>query len=237
MPNDWFKFKQFTIWQDQCAMKVGTDGVLLGAWVNTGSCQRILDVGTGTGLIALMLAQRSNAIIDAVEIDAKASMQASDNFNASKWSNRLKVYNLPFQKYSGSDDNKYDLIVSNPPYFSNSLKAPDQKRSIARHDDTLTLADLLTYSCPLLGDSGRLGVIVPAEIFLRFKEEAKSKELYPLRLTFVRPTPSSLPKRILCEFSKQKLKERSDELVIEERGRHHYSMNYVKLTKDFYLKM
>ena len=129
MPNDYFKFKQFTIHQDKCAMKVGTDGVLLGAWAECANAKGILDIGTGTGLIALMIAQRSNAKIDAVEIDETASKQAKENIKKSLWNDRIEILNISFQDFSKSTNEKYDLIVSNPPYFQNSLYAPDEKRT------------------------------------------------------------------------------------------------------------
>ena len=143
MANPYFQFKKFTVWHDKCAMKVGTDGVLLGEWASTERCQRILDVGTGTGLIALMLAQRSTAILDAIDIDSDACLQAQENIAKSPFANRIQVYQTSLSEYMPDENIKYDLIVSNPPYFIDSLKCPDTKRNLARHTDTLSLPDLL----------------------------------------------------------------------------------------------
>ena len=146
MSNPFFQFKQFTIRHDKCAMKVGTDGVLLGAWAGTESCSRILDVGTGTGLIALMLAQRSKAVVDAIDIDADACLQAQENAESSLFAGRINVFHSDLADFAQASTHLYGLIVSNPPYFVDSLKCPNLQRNTARHTDTLTLEDLLQYS-------------------------------------------------------------------------------------------
>ena len=156
MSNNYFSFRQFTIHQDQCAMKVGTDGVLLGAWVNVENAQRILDVGTGTGLIALMCAQRSESVIDAVEVDRAASEQAAVNCSASPWKDRITVVHDSFQHFAESTAYRYDLIVSNPPFFKNSLKPKGLARSLARHDDRLSYESLLYYTVKILEPGGTL---------------------------------------------------------------------------------
>src|SRR5574344_2567439 len=131
MSNSYFRFKQFSVFQERCAMKVGTDGVLLGAWAKVDAANRILDIGTGTGLVALMLAQRSTAMITAVEIDEEAAIQAEENFCQSPWANRFEVVNSDITSYE--TDALFDVIVSNPPYFVDSLQCPDGQRSLARH--------------------------------------------------------------------------------------------------------
>ena len=142
MANPYFKFKQFTIWHDKCAMKVGTDGALLGAWAAPKEARNILDIGTGTGLVALMLAQRCQAFIDAIDIDADACLQAEENVARSPFADRIRVHCCALNDFHPSAPSHYDLIVSNPPYFHQALKCPDPKRNRARHTDTLSLEEL-----------------------------------------------------------------------------------------------
>lgn len=242
MANSFFQFKKFIIRQDLCAMKVGTDGVLLGAWASITNCAKILDVGTGTGLIALMLAQRCNSNhqsfhIDAIEIDADAYRQASVNVNESLYKETITVYHMPFSEYAKKRDKTYDLIVSNPPYFTNSLKCPDSKRSTARHNDSLSLNDLLEGCCKLLKSRGKLALILPAEQEKEIEQIAANKNIYFTRKTYVLPIPEALPKRILMEFSLLPSSIlQTNKLTIEE-SRHRYTPEYIELTKDFYLKM
>lgn len=235
MPNDYFKFKQFTIHQDKCAMKVGTDGVLLGAWADCVNAQSVLDIGTGTGLIALMLVQRSKAKIDAVEIDEAASIQAKENVDKSLWSDRIEIFNKSFQDFSNTTEKKYDLIVSNPPYFQNSLYAPDEKRTDARHNSNLKLDDLVFGAFKLLSEKGRLSIILPYVEGTMFILKAAEKGLYCVRQTNVLPKPAREPKRLLLEFRKEKMPLVEQELIIELNKRHEYSEAYKNLTKDFYL--
>jgi tRNA1Val (adenine37-N6)-methyltransferase len=238
MANDYFQFKQFNIQQDKCAMKVGTDGVLLGAWVSAGLCRAILDVGTGTGLIALMLAQRSPAGIDAIDIDGDAVGQASENIASSVFANRIRVFHTSFEEYATKTHRMYDLIVSNPPYFADSLKSPDTKKNLARHTDTLPLSSLLSGTKPLLAPDGRIALILPCQREKELMETALENKLNIIRQTMVMPLPDALPKRLLVELSADLSAApcRSDTLVIEE-GRHQYTADYRQLTKDFYLKM
>jgi tRNA1Val (adenine37-N6)-methyltransferase len=235
MPNNYFKFKQFTIYQDKCAMKVGTDGVLLGAWANCENAKSILDIGTGTGLIALMLAQRSNTLIDAVEIDEKACIQANENVAKSDWKESIQVLNTPFQDFCKSTNKTYDLIVSNPPYFQNSLFAPDKKRTDARHNSNLELDDLINGSLKLMTDNGVLSLILPYLEGTMFILKAAEKGLYCTRQTNVLPKPGREPKRLLLEFMKTKKPLVEQEIIIELNKRHEYSDAYKNLTKDFYL--
>ncbi len=235
MPNNYFKFKQFAVYQDQCAMKVGTDGVLLGAWVDCEKAKSILDIGTGTGLISLMLAQRSSAFIDAVEIDQQACDQAKENVKKSLWKDRIEILHSSFQEYYKSTNKKYDLIVSNPPYFQNSLLAPDKKRTDARHNSNLQLEDLMSGSLKLLNDDGILGVILPYLEGNMFILKASEFGLYCVRQTKVLPNPGKQPKRLLLEFSRNKKPLIEQELIIELNKRHEYSEAYKNLTKDFYL--
>ena len=235
MANPFFTFKQFTIRHDRCAMKVGTDGVLLGAWTDVSHSYRLLDIGTGTGLIALMLAQRCpKASITAIDIDAEAVEQARENVLLSPWSDRVEVALQDICKYL--TDKHFDTIVSNPPYFIDSLKCPDSQRNTARHTDTLDAGRLLASVAQLLTDEGRFSIILPAEQTDLLIQTARTKGLYPSRHTAVITRPGLSPKRVLMEFQKTEKTFQTDELVIELE-RHVYSEDYIALTKEFYLKM
>ncbi|MCX6257356.1 MAG: methyltransferase [Bacteroidia bacterium] len=234
MPNNYFRFKQFSINQDKCAMKVGTDGILLGAWTNCEGAARILDVGTGTGLLALMIAQKCNAFIDAVEIDPVACVQATDNVALSPWKERIKIIHSSFQNYS-TESVKYDLIVTNPPYFTGSLKAPDLARTAARHNDTLSPGDILQGSSIMLSEGGKLALILPYEEGSVFIAMAVSFGLFCLRKTNVISVPGKPVKRLLLEFSGKKTVYAEDDLVISPGTRHKYTEKYKNLTGSYYL--
>ena len=236
MSNPFFKFKKFTVFHNQCAMKVGTDGVLLGAWCDIQDGWSALDVGTGSGLIALMLAQRANATIDAIDIDLPACRQAAENCRNSIYNDRLQVHHTPFESYVQSCEKKYDLIVSNPPYFSRSLKCPDPQRSTARHDDRLPLSSMLAGCRQLITEKGKIALILPSDALGELKKNTGEKELYLSRLTHVMPVPGASPKRILAELVPLPVPLEENELAIEE-SRHVYTSQYIALTKDFYLKM
>ena len=238
MANDWFRFKQFTINQSASAMKVGTDAVLLGAWANfpdRGSYA--LDVGTGTGLLALMIAQRySDVEISAVEIDKSSCEQARENFSNSEWGNRISLHEDSFQDFHIQVNNKFDLIITNPPYFSNSLKNPDKSKSLARHQDKLTLEELFLGVAGLLEKRGLFSLILPSDQKDKCLNIAVESGLFPQRILNVRPKPENDFIRTLMEFSFAKNKISEDELIIEMNKRHLYSEEYKALTKDFYLK-
>ena len=235
MPNPYFTFKQFTIRHDRCAMKVGTDGVLLGAWTDLNHSRHILDIGTGTGLIALMLAQRCpDACITAIDIDADAIGQAKENIQASPWKERVEAVLQDVCTYT--EQGVFDTIVSNPPYFINSLKCTDIQRNTARHTDTLDAERLISKVSELLTPDGCFSIILPAEQTDSLLSLAESQGLYPSRQTWVITRPGLSPKRILLEFRKTHTILQSDELVIELE-RHVYSEDYIALTKDFYLKL
>ena len=237
MSNIFFKFKQFVIFQDQCAMKVGTDGVLLGAWVNVDRCNYILDIGTGTGLIALMLAQRNpKAIIDAIDIEEDCVIQAKQNIAGSSFSQRINIQNSSFQEFSKCKDKKYDLILSNPPFFKNAMKSPNHSRNFARHDNTLSFVDIISQSSSLLADKGRLALILPHDCKKQILEEAVKANLSAHRITNVFPLPHKPAKRILVELIKDDSASVciEDDLIIE-LARHQYSYEFKNLTDDFYL--
>ncbi|MGD2034064.1 MAG: methyltransferase [Bacteroidales bacterium] len=236
MANDYFQFKKFMIRQDKCAMKVGTDGVLLGAWATVENTRRVLDIGTGTGLIAIMLAQRSNAFVDAIEIDETAANQAKENSLESPWDQRVRIYNLSLQDFLTHYDLHYDLIVSNPPYYSNSYCSPDRKRKLARQDEMLNTDDLFIAVSKMLSDRGRFATICPADMPELLEKTARSYGLYPVRMTEVIPVPDKPSKRILIEFSFNEMITEKNAITIEVGSRHDYSKEYIALTKDFYLK-
>ncbi len=235
MGGNQFRFKQFTILQDRCAMKVGTDGTLLGAWVDIYEAKKILDIGTGTGLIALMLAQRSQAEIDAVEIDADSSIQAKENVERSPRQENISIYHCSIQEYAETCYKKYDLIISNPPFFENASKAAKQTRTVARHTDFLAQADLLKAATKLLSKTGRLAVIYPVEQAKIFQEKAECIGLFCQKKLYVKPRPTIPIKRILMELSQHKLPEPENTIILEAK-QYLYTSEFITLIKDFYLK-
>jgi len=237
MANPYFRFKQFTVYHDRCAMKVGIDGVLLGVWACIENATQILDIGTGTGLIALMLAQRSTATIDAIDIDKNAAMQASVNITSSPWAQRVTVQEISLQDYAESTSTRYDLIVSNPPYFVNSLKNPTADRSLARHTDSLTHEELIVHAMTLLQPIGRICMILPVIEAEKCEIFAVSRGLYCNREVRVIPKPEAEVKRLMLEFSTQPCLKVTSELTIETNERHCYSEEFSTMAKDFYLKL
>ena len=234
-----FTFKQFAIEQDRCAMKIGTDGVLLGAWAPIDNHPfSILDIGTGTGIIALMLAQRSAAQqIDALEIDEAAYEQATDNFENSPWNDRLFCFHAGLDEFIEEPEEEYDLIVSNPPFYSEDYKTENESRDLARFQDAMPFEQLLEAADLLLSEHGIFTVIIPFKEEENFIALANELELYPLKITRVKGTPTTEIKRSLLAFSRNETTDLPiDELVIET-ARHVYTQEYIGLTKDFYLKM
>lgn len=234
-----FQFKQFAIEQDRCAMKIGTDGVLLGAWAPiTNNPFSILDIGAGTGIIALMLAQRSNAEqIDALEIDEDAYEQATDNFENSSWSDRLFCYHAGLDEFVEEPEDEYDVIVSNPPFYTEDYKTENEQRDLARFADAMPFDELIEAADLLLSENGIFSVIIPYKEEGNFIALANEYELYPLKITRVKGTPTTEIKRSLLAFTrKETIDYTVDELIIETE-RHIYTPEYIALTKDFYLKM
>lgn len=238
MSNDYFSFKQFTVHQDRCAMKVGTDGTLLGAWARGGD--RMLDVGTGTGLIALMLAQRfPQALVDAIDIDSDACLQAHENVVASPFAGRVNVHHcrlqdftpvIPKEKWTDNESSlHYDAIVVNPPYFEQSLKAPNAQRSMARHTDSLSYRDLMNGVVRLLDTDGEFSVVIPFDCRSSLEMEAIMAGLYPSRVCAVKTTPRKTARRYLLAFRKHPRDIETSELLMNSDA-------YRSLVKDFYLK-
>ncbi|WP_047550118.1 tRNA1(Val) (adenine(37)-N6)-methyltransferase [Psychroserpens sp. Hel_I_66] len=233
-----FKLKQFSVNQDQCAMKIGTDGVLLGAWT---SIQKhpfsILDIGAGTGILSLMLAQRSDAqIIEALEIDDNAYEQCVENFEQSPWNDRLFCYHASLEEFAEEIEDQYDLIICNPPFYSEDYKSKNPQRDLARFQDAMPFAHLLESVVSLLSKHGTFCVIIPFSEEKKFIELAQDFSLFLNRKTHVRGTPSAEKKRSLVEFSFHENTPEISELIVETT-RHHYTEDYINLTKDFYLKM
>lgn len=225
-----FTFKQFEVRQDKCGMKVGTDGVVLGAWAAGGS--NILDIGTGTGLIAMMMAQRfPEAKIDAIDIDHDACIQAKENISDAGFSDRVEVVETPLQQHVG----EYDAIVSNPPFFENSLKAPEGKRSLARHTDSLPVSELLHSVATLLSPQGVFSVVIPMDMLSRYEEEAVFSRLYIAKVCKIKTVERKPAKRCMVVMQKQ----RPDAMVVEEQvlqiATGERSEWYQQLTSDFYL--
>jgi len=239
-----FRFKEFTIEQDRCAMKIGTDGVLLGAWaqISRGTFS-ILDIGAGTGIIALMLAQRSQAdLIDALEIDEDAYEQCVDNFENSPWGDRLFCYHADLDEFteefsSEEEEEKYDLIVSNPPYFEPALaEETSEARKKARFYDALPFEDLLKNAAQLLVKNGSFQTIIPFSEYERFTHLAQKVQLHTQRVTFVKGNQNAPVKRVLLQLGFEKLPLQEHTLIIEKE-RHVYTDEYTDLVKDFYLKL
>lgn len=233
-----FQFKQFTIEQDRCPMQIGTDGVLLGAWTEVEGANRILDIGTGTGVIAISLAQRTDqSIIHAVEIHTESSEQAAENMQACPWSDRLEVFNESIQNFAKTRRQEYDLIVSNPPFFSGGTFSQEQDRTNVRHTTKLPHGDLLTCARNLLNPGGRFCVILPFIEGLRFQELAATYHLYCTKMTEVSPRPGKEVNRLLLQFERSPGPLEKDSIAIRQSDSDEWTEEYVKLTGDFYLKM
>ena len=240
MSGDSFSFKRFVVHQDRCAMKVGTDGVLLGAWAHGG--KRILDIGTGTGLIALMMAQRfSEASISGVEIDADAALQAQENVALSEFAARVQIEAVSLQSYVGQIGQEggtpmFDSIVSNPPFFERSLTNPDQSRTLARHASTLTYAELFGAVKQLLAPEGEFSTIIPDDCLSRFVAEGCLAGLFLTRKCAVKTVPRKSPKRYLLAFAKQMPKDMEDVEATLMNADGSRSEWYLELTCDFYIR-
>ena len=240
-----FRFKKFEVVNERSAMKVNTDGVLLGASMTILPSDRtMLDVGTGTGTIALMAAQRLSSVIlnevknpriDAIDIDEASASEASANFINSPWNSILKAHHLPLEEFAASTETVYDLIFSNPPYFEDSLTAPDERKSTARHtSDGLSYRDIFEFAKDRLSENGRVSLVLPADQEAALTRYARMCRLYLFRILRVRTVPRKAPSRIIAEFSRTRCAELSEELLtIQDEGK--YTQEYLSLTGDFYL--
>jgi len=233
-----FHFKEFTVQQDKCAMKIGTDGVLLGAWT---SLERkpnsILDIGAGTGVLALMMAQRSSAeLIDAIEIDENAYEQCVENFEESIWNDRLFCYHASLEEFVDEMDETYDLIISNPPFHEENYQTENTQRNQARFTNSLSFEELLKSSVKLLTSHGILAVVIPHQHEKKFLKQAEKNNLFPQRITHVKGNENSSIKRSLLQLGKEKQHQTPSILTLEKK-RHLYTEEYKNLVADFYLKL
>ena len=236
--NTPFQFKQFIVNQDRCAMKIGTDGVLLGAWVSLKEePSTILDIGAGTGVISLQLAQRSHSeTIDALEIDQNGYEQCTENFEASPWADRLFCYHASAQEFALEIEDNYDLIISNPPFFTEDYKTQDIARDKARFAESLPFEHLVAVVHHRLSKKGTFALILPKREEVNFIELASDAGLFPKRICRVRGTENTEEKRSMLEFTFKKTEPIIEHLTIEI-SRHQYTQIYIDLVKDFYLKM
>ena len=233
-----FTFKQFFVEQDRCAMKVGTDSVLLGAWCPvTNNPKSILDIGAGTGVLSLMMAQRTDAPqIDAIEIDEQAYEQCVSNFENSKWNDRLFCYHASLEEFMDEPEDEYDLIIANPPFYSDDYKSNDSQRNLARFQEAMPFEDLVDAASLLLSENGVFAIIIPFKEEEHFLNLCADSSLYPIKITRVRGSFTTPIIRSLLAFMRYEMPTlNADELVIEQ-NRHDYTNDYKNLTKDFYLK-
>jgi tRNA1Val (adenine37-N6)-methyltransferase len=236
MSNATFAFKQFVIKQEHSAMKVNTDAVLLGSWTQPHQSKNILDIGTGTGVIALMLAQKSNAQLTAIDIDKQSADEALFNVNQSIFKERIAVKNISLQLFGQSKSDSFDLIVTNPPYFVGSLPSSDTNRTNARHTSSLSFEDLIIGVKQLLTSKGKFCLILPKNEALLFREMAETQGFHLSKLLRVRTrADKDSEKRQLMQFEFTPTDFSEETLVIEQGGRHEFSEEYKNLTKDFYL--
>lgn len=236
--RDGFTFKEFFVAHDRCAMKVGTDGVMLGAWSPVAKARHVLDIGTGSGLLALMLAQRTSpeTTLDAVELDEQAAAQAQENVQASPWAERIHVHHADIRQWSSETTIRYDLIVSNPPYFDEGVKCATPERDRARYTTTLDHLALLEIAATLITEEGFFCVVLPIEAGEAFTQKAQRLGWHLRLRTDVTETESRLPHRVLLAFSPRAAEVFADRLVIRGPDQR-YSDSYTALTQAFYLFM
>ena len=228
-----FEFKKFKIHQNNAAMKIGTDSILLGAWADLSDKKKGIDIGSGTGIISIMLCQRNEILeIDSIEVSEKAVLDAKKNIKNCKWNERINLIHKDLRLFS--TENKYDLIISNPPYFQKSLKPKDLDRLKARHEVSLNYKDVLNFSEKHLLKNGTINLILPIDQKQEVTEYAEKFGLYVSKECIVFPKPNKNPHRLLIELSKTKKTFESQSLTIENDGRHNYTDNYKKLTREFY---
>ena len=233
-----FQFKKFTVAHDKCAMKIGTDSVLLGAWTSVKeNPMTVLDIGAGSGILSLMIAQRSNAQkIEALEIDEEAYEQCIDNFENSVWNDRLFCYHASLLEFIEEVNDSFDLLICNPPFYTEDYKTNNSSRNLARFNDAMPLKHLIYAAFHLLSKTGLFSIIIPKKEEVKFIALATEIGLYPKRILHVKGSPESEIKRSLIECSFSKAKIEITELIIET-SRHNYTKDYITLTKDFYLNM
>ena len=231
-----FRFKQFNIRQENAAMKVGTDGALLGAWADVEKAKNILDIGTGTAIIAMMSAQRNpTAHITGIEIDDNAIIDASFNVENCPWPNRISIKHISLQDFQSED--KFDVIISNPPFFENSLRSIDDSKKTARHTDTLHFNEILSFGKKYLSSNGHISLILPVENAEKCIETAIEQGYHLKRKCTIRPVPHKNPHRLAFELCLTPRSITNENLTIETGKRHDYTSDYIALAKDFYIIM
>ena len=235
MANSFFSFKQFNVYQEKSAFNVGTDGVLLGACTDISNVSSVLEIGSGTGLISLMLAQRSSADITTIEPDYESFIQTCENVGQSAWQTRIKVINTDLQSFDPGSQ-KFDLIVTNPPYFSDSLKSPDPRKSAARHNNSLTSVEILESVSKFLKEKGHLQLILPYVEGNIFIAQAFKYGLFCNSILKIKPLPTAEIRRLILKFSRIQEKPVESFLTIEHGKRLEFTQDYINLTKVFYLK-
>ena len=232
-----FNFKEFSVKDERSSMKVGTDAVLLGAWADLTGCNRILEIGAGCGVISLMLAQRSQAMICSIDIHHGSVEDARSNFHDSPWSDRLIAREMSLRQFYDSDPGKFDLIVSNPPFFSNSLKSPHHHRNLSRHDDHLGIPELFHYAKLLLSQNGRISLIIPASEIHNTEQQARVHDLPLIRRTEVIMRVGKPISRVMCEFGRIPLPAPALSCLHVRDTENHYTGEYKELTGAFYLHL
>ncbi len=237
MANTWFDFKQFRIEQKDAAFKVGTDSCLMASWIDASFAQNVLDIGTGSGLIALMLAQKCNATIDGIDTDKKSSDQARVNFQRSLWSNRLTSIHCSLDEFAKTTSKTYDLLVSNPPYFVGSTKNIDQRISNARHEGNLKLSSLLFHVKNLLTEHGKFTLVLPHDRYHDLKKEAISNNLYFHKELFIRPNKEKAINRFIAVLAKTKSASVDSCELILYKKLNQYSPEAIELLKPYYLNL
>jgi tRNA1Val (adenine37-N6)-methyltransferase len=230
-----FYFKQFKVEDGRSTMKVGTDAVLLGAVVDLTDAANILEIGTGCGVISLILAQRSKASIDAIEIDEESVRQAKENVRDSTWADRITIINSSLQDFVKHTDNKYDIVVSNPPFFSRALKSPDNKRNISRHNDSLTFEELQKSSSLLKLDSGSLWLILPVKEGKEFIETAGKAGLFLHSELQIFPKAGKDCNRAILQFKKTPAEKKQERILVIKTAENSFTEEYIELTKEFYI--
>jgi tRNA1Val (adenine37-N6)-methyltransferase len=233
-PNEKFRFRQFEVSHHRSTMKVGTDAVVLGAWLEVAGARRILEIGTGCGIIALMLAQKTLATIDAIDVDEASANEASENFASSPWNDRLHSFHISLNDFAPDKTGTYDLIVSNPPFFQNSMLPPTKGRQLARHNVELTFDTFLSSSSRLLSREGKLAVILPCSEEVKFIEIAGKEGLFLQSKLDIFPKPSKPKKRVILVFSSTKRENTIADSIILRNEDGHYSDDYKRITKDFH---
>jgi tRNA1Val (adenine37-N6)-methyltransferase len=237
MGNSYFQFKKFRINQDKTAMKVCTDSCILGAYISADQAKTILDIGTGTGLLALMVAQKSTAFIDAIEIEEMAYEQAKENVNASPWSNSIRIFHTSIQNFILEANHRYDLIISNPPFYSNQLKSPNTQKNIAHHSEQLSFDELINSVNQLLSEDGKFIFILPESEFKLLGKRLSENNFYETERMMIKDRSSSPIFRIIGSFQRIVTNYPTErELIIKDENGV-YTEDFKKLLKDYYLNL